>query len=227
MIKKPCKDRKDDSPPLHKPKPPHSSNTTGPSLSTIPGQIQGIQQAIARQSYKSALEKAKRLHKELASPESESVLVVAYIARIEGMIAKEMLVEAKALVDLVASRFPQASEQVMQLQCTLAAKTLDIHTLLEPLAESFSHRQWPQVIQNAVRRQVLDPADLANCTALSHDHPLRKAATATATAFEAATSGPVDEATLALSDVPRRNPLAPWKFLIRGIACLYEGRDEE
>ncbi len=195
--------------------------------SAVKGEIQRIKQAIARQSYKSALAMAKQLHKEVANPESESILVEAYLARIEGMIDKEMLAEAESLLGLVISRFPQAADQARQLQCTLAARTLNLRKLVEPLTGIYSHRKWPEAVRNAIRGQITDPTDLAECTALPPDHPLRKAAASIATAFEAVTSGPVDEAALVLADVPRQSPLAPWKFLIRAIASLYQGRDEE
>jgi hypothetical protein len=203
------------------------SRKTDSSPGAVRDEIQWIRQAIERQSSKSALARAKLLHKEVASPDSESILVEAYLARIEGMIAKDMPVEAESLLEMVITRFPQAADQTRQLQCTVAARTLNLQKLVEPLADMYSHRQWPEAVRNAIRGQIVDPADLAQCTTLPPDHPLRKAALSIATAFEAVTSGPVDEAALALTDVPRQSPLAPWKFLIRAIACLYQGRDEE
>lgn len=170
---------------------------------------------------------AKQLHKEVASPDTESTLVEAYLARIEGMIVKEMLAEAESLLGLVITRFPQAADQARQLQCTIAARTLNLRKLVEPLTGIKSYRQWPEAVRNAIRGQIADPADLAKCTALPPDHPLRRAAASITKAFEAVTSGPVDDAALVLADVPRQNPLAPWKFLIRAIACLYQGRDED
>ena len=42
----------------------------------------------------------------------------------------------------------------------------------------------------------------------------------------AATEGPVGEEAVELAEVSRRSPLAPWKLLVRAIACFYRGEDE-
>ena len=46
-----------------------------------------------------------------------------------------------------------------------------------------------------------------------------------AKAFEAATSGAVDDAALELPEISRRSPLAPWKPLLRAIVCYYRHDD--
>src|SRR5438309_318898 len=69
-------------------------------------------------------------------------------------------------------------------------------------------------------------AALAECAALPAEHPLRTAASALQRAFLAVTEGPVGEAALELPEVSRRSPLAPWKLLVRAIACFYRGEDD-
>jgi hypothetical protein len=211
--------------------PLHPTDASGASGFSTPGnhanRIELVHQAIERQSYKSALDKAKQLHKQMASPESEALLIEAYLARIRGMMAKNMLIEAKALTELMTQRFPRAVDQVRDLQCTLAAKSSDMDALVAPIAELTSPKQWPQSIQDAIRCDVTDPGALAECKSLRPDHPLRVAARAVADAFTAVTTGAVTEAALALPEVSRKSPLASWKWVIRAMACMYQGQDNE
>ena len=44
-------------------------------------------------------------------------------------------------------------------------------------------------------------------------------------AFSAVTSRPVGEEAVELPEVSHRSPLAPWKLLVRAIACFYRGED--
>ena len=76
-----------------------------------------------------------------------------------------------------------------------------------------------------VRRDVVDLRGLAECPALAPDHPWRAAAAALHQAFEAVTTGPVGEDALALPEVSRSSPLAPWKMLVRAIAAWYRCDD--
>ena len=75
-------------------------------------------------------------------------------------------------------------------------------------------------------READDLAALAECAALPSEHPLRKAASELQRAFLAVTEGPVGEEAVALPEVSHRSPLAPWKLLVRAIACFYRGEDE-
>jgi hypothetical protein len=204
-----------------------SSQQKRNSSDPIAGRIEEIRLAIARQSSKTALDKAKQLHKELANDESESVLIDAYVARIEAMLAKDLATEAKALADLVVSRFPQAGGRLAQLQGNLAALTGDIATVVAPLADPNATPEKRARAEQMIRSELVDLRALANSSDLAPDHPLRAAAAALDNAFEAVTSGEVDEAALALPEVSHRSPLAGWKLLIRAIASLYQGRDED
>ena len=81
-------------------------------------------------------------------------------------------------------------------------------------------------IEARVAREVRDLAALAECAALPAEHPLRKAAAALERALLAVTAGPVAEEAVELPEVSHRSPLAPWKMLVRAIACFYRGEDE-
>lgn len=197
------------------------------SSGPVAARMEEVRQAMERQSSKSALEKAKQLHKEVGSSESRALLIDAYVARIEGMLAKDLAAEARTLTDLVLSRFPEAAERLGALQRGLAAQAGDVSALVGPLADPDLPPDRRTEIELAVRRGLVDVRSLADCDALPADHPLRIAAAAVADAFAAVTTGDVDDAVLRLPEVSRRSPLADWKSLIRAIAQLYRGQDED
>lgn len=204
-----------------------SADKTQTSSDSTASRIQEIRQAIQRGSSKSALEKAKQLHKELTSNESRSILIEAYLARIEAMLAKNLTVEAKSLADLVVSRFPESAERLAHLQRDLAARTGDIAALVAPLVDSNATDDARIQAEQVIRRELADVQALATCPSLPEDHALRVAAATISRVFKAVTTGDVDGAMLSMPEVSRRSPLADWKILIRAIVCLYRGRDEE
>jgi hypothetical protein len=208
--------------PAGAPAPAQQTPATGDSAP-----FEDVRRAIERQSYKSALEKAKELHKQLASEESKAVLIDAYIARIQGMLGKDLAAEAKALAELVVSRFPEAAGRLAELQRGLAAQTGDVAALAAPLADPNAPPQARVEAEQAMRQDLVDLPALAASAALPEDHPLRVAATDLARAFAAVTTGPVDDAAIELARVSHRSPLAPWKILIRAIASLYRGQEQE
>jgi hypothetical protein len=188
--------------------------------------FEDVRRAIERQSYKSALEKAKELHKKLASEESKALLIDAYIARIQGMLTKDLAAEARALADLVAARFPEAAGWLAGLQRELAAQTGDVAALAAPLADPNAAPQARAEAEQALRKELVDLPALAASGALPEGHPLRVAAADLARAFAAVTAGEVDDTVIELASVSHRSPLAAWKILIRAIANLYRGQDE-
>lgn len=189
--------------------------------------IQEIRFAVERNSSKAALEKAKQLYKELPSDETKSVLIDAYFSRIEAMLSKDLTAEAKALTDLVVSRFPEAADRLGHMQRDLAAKTGDVAFLVAPLADPNLPAEKRQAAERTIRHGLTDMQALAACPALPPDHPLRTAAAAVARAFAAVTTGDVDDAAVSLPEVSHRSPLADWKHLIRAIQALYHGRDDD
>ena len=102
---------------------------------------------------------------------------------------------------------------------------------LEEVVAPFANEDLPaedrERIETFIRQRIHDLPALAGVSSLPPEHSLRRAASALAVAFQAVTSGPVEDAVLALPEVSRRSPLAPWKALIRAIACYYRREDEE
>jgi hypothetical protein len=197
------------------------------SSDSIAARVRDIRQAIERGSSKSALERAKQLHKEFAGNESKAILIDAYVARIEAMSAKDLTVEAKALADLVVSRFPESADRLAHLQRDLAARTGDVAALVAPLADSNATPDERNQARQTIRRELADVQALATCPSLPEDHPLRVSAAKISRVFEALTTGDIDDTMVAMAEVSHRSPLAGWKILIRAIMCLYRGRDQE
>jgi hypothetical protein len=196
------------------------------SAGGIAVQFEDVRRAIERQSYKAALEKAKDLHKKLGSAESKALLIDAYVARIQGMLAKDLTAEAKALADLVVARFPESAGRLAGLQRGLAAQMGDVAALAAPLADPNAAPQARLEAEQAIRKELVDLQALATGPVLPEGHPLRVAAADLARAFAAVTSGAVEDAALELANVSYRSPLASWKTLIRAIASFYRGQDE-
>lgn len=203
------------------------ADQTPTSSDSVAARIRDIRLAMERRSSKSALAKAKQLHKELANDESKSILIDAYLARIEAMLAKDLTTEARALADLVVSRFPESAGRLAHLQRDLAARTGDVTALVAPLADPNVTPEKRAQTEQAIRRGLIDVQALATCPALPQDHPLRTAAAAVARAFTAVTTGEVDDTVAGLPEVSHRSPLAGWKSLIRAIAYLYCGQDDD
>lgn len=180
----------------------------------------------ARGKHRAAVDAAKEHHKQQGSPESEALLVEAYVARIQGMFEKNMPAEALALIDLVSQRHPRGRTRLTELRMRHGARSGLLDTVVAPLADPDLGRAERAEIEAVVRGEVTDLRALADCGALPADHALRVGAAALAEAFEAASSGAVDEKTLALEEVSRRSPLAPWKMLVRAIACFYRRDDD-
>lgn len=206
---------------------PSGSSQSPSRTASVVARIRDVRLAIEKQSSKSALEKAKQLHKELGHKESKELLIDAYVARIEAMLAKDLMTEAKALADLVASRFPEAADRLAHLRRNLAARLGDVAAVIEPLTHPELSSQSREEAEQAIRHGLVDLQALATSAALPEDHPLRRAAAALDRAFAAVTTGDVDDAVISLPEVSHRNPLANWKSLIRAIAHLYRGQDEE
>jgi hypothetical protein len=196
----------------------------GPSLRA--GAEASVRQLIANGKYKVAVETAKEIHKAQATAASEALLVDAYAARIQSLIDQNLATEAKALLELVRERYPSARERLNGRNGAAGIDAGRIEELVRPLSDPELSAERRAAIEAAVAREAVDLAALAECAVLPPDHPLRKAASALQRAFLAVTGGPVGEEAVELQEVSRRSPLAPWKLLVRAIACFYRGEDE-
>jgi tetratricopeptide (TPR) repeat protein len=186
-----------------------------------------IRQLLVNGNSKAALENAKQLHKSEHTSASESLLLEAYRARIQALLDQNLALEAKSLIRLVAERFPNAQALLNDVGQVASARSGDLAALLKPLNDPELSAERRADLERIIQTQVSDLRALAECTALPPEHSLRQAAAALDRAFDAATSGPVNEEQIALPEVSHRSPLAPWKLLIRAIACLHRGEDQQ
>jgi hypothetical protein len=185
-----------------------------------------IRQLLAHGKSKTALDRAKDLHKALGSAASESLLIDAYAGRIQALLDQNLALEAKSLIDLVRSRYPSAKTRLDALKATSAARAGALDELLVPLADPGLGAEHRAAIEQAVQNKVADLAAIAACPALPADHSLRIAAAALDRAFVAATSGLVTDEEIALPEVSHRSPLGSWKLLVRAMAHFYRGEDD-
>ena len=195
----------------------------GPALSA--GAEASVRQLIANGKHKVAVETAKEIHKAQATAASEALLLDAYAARIQSLIDQNLAAEAKALQELVCERYPSARERLNGHNGSAMAAA-QLEELVRPLTDPELSAERRAAIEAAVAREAVDLAALAECAVLPPEHPLRQAASALQRAFLAVTQGPVAEEALELPEVSHRSPLAPWKLLVRAIACFYREEDE-
>ena len=185
-----------------------------------------VARLVARGNHKAAVKRAKIVHKQLRSKASERAVVDAYLARLGDMVARGMLVDAEALLDVVRGRYPAAGGRLDTVRLAIAAARGSFDDLVRPLGAGSLSRERRAELEGVLRRELRDPAELAACEALPADHPLIAGARAVSAALTAATAGPVSDEQVALPHVSRRGPLGPWKWLVRAIACFYRHDDE-
>ena len=185
-----------------------------------------IRQLIANGKTKTALDNAKDLHKKEGNPNSEILLIDAYLARIRALSEQNLALEAKSLITLVRERFPSARGRLDALNATASARNGNLDELLRPLNEPGLSAERRAAIEQFIQNEVTDLTALAGCAALPPEHGLRRAAAAIDQAFNVVTSGAVSDEQIALAEVSHRSPLAPWKLLIRAIAGFYRDQDK-
>lgn len=173
-----------------------------------------------------ALEIAKQIHKRYGNPASEALLTDAYVARIFSLMDRNLEADAKALTDLVWERYRSSRARLGEVKALFAARKGELDALLAPLEDPSLPPEKRASIAHFVRCHVSNLSGLSNCRVLRTEHPLRTGAAALVTAFDAVTSGPVEDATLALPDISRQSPLASWKMLLWAIASFYRHDDQ-
>ncbi len=188
--------------------------------------ISSVRGLIEAGKSKMALDRAKDVHKQLGTPESEALLIDAYAARVAALVDTRMLVEARSLAELVRQKFPGSAHRLEIVEGRAALRAGDLKCL-DALADPDKlDPNRRDALHGLIRHELLSPAALAEYSGLPDAHPLRQTAKAIVTAFTAVTSGPVSEEFLQLRDVSHRSPLAPWKLLIQAIGALYRHDDE-
>ncbi len=146
---------------------------------------------------KPAVELAKDIHKRCGWPESEALLVDAYAARVRSLWETGLKDEAKALLELVYQRYSCAAARLADVGVLVRAADGNLEALLRPLNDPAAPQEIRRAIENAVRRQVYDLSALAECAALTADHPLRISAAALVRAFATSTGKTTRTATAA------------------------------
>lgn len=171
-----------------------------------------------------AVEAAKQLLKQAPGPETETLVVKAYQARIRALLASGMHKEAQALGALVNERFPGHKAAIVSLIQQSEAVAGNFEALLGELLHASPERR--REIDAILTQGLTDPAILADSPVLPADHPLKRMARVVSDLFTAATTGPLPEGALApLAEVARYSPLAPWKLLIRALDAFYHRAD--
>ena len=201
---------------------------TGPGSGSIQDsgdEVLAIRQLIASGKAKTALDRAKDLHKRQSSADSEAILIDAYAARIQSLWDQNLALEAKSLQQLVRDRFPSSNARLDALKAAQVARGGEIDALLAQISDELPPGRRVE-IDLILQNRVADLKAVADCAALAAGHPLRIAAAALTQAFAVVTSGPVTDQQLALPEVSHRSPFAPWKMLVRAIALLHRREDD-
>ncbi|MFN7926024.1 MAG: hypothetical protein U0Q16_38355, partial [Bryobacteraceae bacterium] len=187
---------------------------------------EAIRRLIAGGHSKAALEAAKELHKKDRRESTEAILIEAYVARIRQLADQKLEQEAKSLWQIVRDRFPAAAAKIGDPLAASPGLADRVREMVRPLLDPGVTPEQRERIEEWLRTNLVDPADLAQCGVLPVDHPLRVAAQAASRALNAVTSRAVTAEELALPEISRRSPLAPWKTAIQAIAAFYRGDDQ-
>ena len=196
-----------------------------PATDVPPKERAQVAQLIANGKAGVAVDIAKAVHKRLGNAASEELLVDAYVARICSLAERSLDAEARTLLELVQGRHPSARDRLREVSATLKARGGDMQALLELLADPSLPAEKRAGIETGIRDAAGDPARIWRCDALPPEHALRVAAGAVVGALEAVTSGPVAAELLALPEISRHSPLAPWKMMLRAIQAFYGNED--
>jgi hypothetical protein len=204
-----------------------NASVSARSSCLLPEDAARVRELIAGRHSKAALQVAKDLHKRAATSDSETLLVDAYRARIEDLTRLRMTVEAKALLAIARERFAAAVSRWEDLEQELCVLDGRLDGIVGPLRNPGLSVDERARIETFIRQRVDDLPALAAVSSLPPEHSLRVAASALAAAFQAVTAGNLDDELMTLPQVSRRSPLAPWKVLVRAIACYYRHEDAE
>ncbi len=180
-----------------------------------------VRRNVADGKLKAAIKKAKALHKKVGSAASESLLVGVYAKRIDELRGNGLETEADALEAMVRDRYSSAPPILAGDSDTAALLPKPLAAAVAVIADDNASPARRSDAEDAIRRELKDPKLLATCETVPEHHPLRRAAVAVADAFDVVTRRVTDAEEVALPEVSRRSPLAPWKLLIRAVSQCY------
>jgi hypothetical protein len=185
-----------------------------------------LAQLLARGESGPALDHAKRVYKRCHNPEAEALLIDAYRTRILALTQRGLDNEARSMVEFVRDRFPAYRDKLRAITALFSSAGQNAEDLLRPLNEEGLPPDLRAVIYRSIRCRIADLNAIAECAVLPVAHPLRAGAAVLVTALGRVTTGPVQDADLALPEISRQSPLAPWKMLVRAIAAFYRREDD-
>jgi len=198
-----------------------------PSASRPVDTVETVRKALGQGSTKTTLARAKALEKANPSPETEALLLEAYMARIDDLLATGLVKEGAEILERVATRFPEAGNEMALKASALAVRAGDVDPLLRKLTAPDVPAGRRKVLETLLAENLMDPRALAESPVLAPDHPLRRAAVAVTGAFDEAAEGNLTDAGRAgLSAVARRSPLLSWRHLALAIDAYHRGNDE-
>jgi hypothetical protein len=94
-----------------------------------------VHRLLAKGKTKAAVELAKEIHKRCRRPESETLLVDAYAARIRSLEQAGLRKEAKELFELARKRYPGSAARLVHAGVLVSASEGNLDGLLGPLAD--------------------------------------------------------------------------------------------
>ena len=150
----------------------------------------------------------------------------AYAARISSLAERNLDIEARALLEQVEQRHPTSRDRLREVAANLEARRGGVEGLLGLLADAFPPRGKARRYRGSdSRRRGRPRADRAVRGAASRSIRCGWRPAPWFAALDAVTSGPVAAESLALPEISRQSPLAPWKMLIRAIQAFYGNED--
>lgn len=197
------------------------------SLGSLSEEQDIVSAMLAGGEVEAAYVRAESLHKRDECSLSAALLARACAARIDRAIPDQKASQVRAMVKAAVQRLHGHGLEFERRLDYLSAWHGDAGGLLRPWAASVPSVEERTRLGEEVRRWIRDPRHVATCAALDEQHELRIAASGIWEAFSAVTRGPVADEQIALPEVSRRSPLAPWKYLVRALAHFYRGEDPE
>ena len=111
------------------------SSLAPPSGESWDAAAAAVRRLIETAKEKTALDRAKDLHKARNDAASEALLLDCYAARIQSLSRQNLHLEARALLNLVRERFPAAAAKFDMAADAAAARAGEFDKLLPPLAD--------------------------------------------------------------------------------------------
>ncbi len=167
---------------------------------------------------------ARELTKTHPGDDSEDLLIRARLARAGSLADAGLLRDALRLLDHLEVKHPRAREETRWLRLAIEVRSGRLDHILRELAAAEAEEDDARIarVHDILRREMRNPAIVAETPLLPPDHPLRKEAAAAARIFERLVSGPqAPNEDPPAAAVPRRSPFAPWVLAGRAIQAAY------